>query len=170
MGHRVVHDDELFAHFITFSCFRRRRILDLDWPKRIVLGSLVAQMERESATCVGFVVMPDHVHLVVSFSSVGKLSHFMQGWKRRPSYEIRRFLRRSHSKYEAWIRDDEPIWQARYYSFEIYTQDKLLGKLKYMHENPVRAGLVANTVDWPWSSARHYELGQTVGVPIGSAG
>jgi len=55
---------------------------------------------------------------------------------------------------------------SKYFSFEIYQRRKLEEKLNYMHLNPVRAGLVARAVDWVWSSARLYELGQTVGVPI----
>ena len=44
---------------------------------------------------------------------------------------------------------------------------KVHEKLTYMHENPVRAGPVRHAVDWKWSSARWYELRQSVGVPIG---
>ena len=59
---RRIADDELFAHFVTFSCHKRRRLLDEDQPKRIVLGQLNDQLRRQSARCIGFVIMPDHVH------------------------------------------------------------------------------------------------------------
>ena len=49
----------------------------------------------------------------------------------------------------------------------MYSDDKVREKLIYMHENPVRAGLVARPCDWPFSSARYYEQGRSVGVPIG---
>ena len=58
------------------------------------------------------------------------------------------------------------FWQPKYYSFEIYGQAKLLEKLKYIHENPVRHGLVEQAIDWKWSSARWYEWRSSVGVPI----
>ncbi len=61
MNSRKIFDQELYAHFIRFSCYRRRRLLDHDQPKRILLGMLGDQLRRQSATCVGFVVMPDHV-------------------------------------------------------------------------------------------------------------
>ena len=92
MNRRTIYDQELFAHFVTFSCYRRRRILDHDQPKRIVLGMLGDQLRRQDATCVGFVVMPDHVHAVVWFPETGQLSRFVHGWKRRSSYEIGRWL------------------------------------------------------------------------------
>ena len=75
---RRIIDDQLYCHFVTFSCHRRRRLLDEDHPKRILLGQLNEQLDRQQATCVGFVVMPDHVHLMVWFPETGQLSRFMQ--------------------------------------------------------------------------------------------
>ena len=60
----------------------------------------------------------------------------------------------------------DPIWQVRFYSFEIYSTAKIEEKLNYMHMNPVRAGLVEKPTEWRWSSARWYLEGRTVGVPI----
>jgi putative transposase len=65
MGIRTIHDDAPHAHFITFSCYRRRRLLDHDRAKRVVLGVLNSQLECRQAACIGFVVMPDHVHAIV---------------------------------------------------------------------------------------------------------
>jgi len=93
MGTRAIYDDELHAHFVTFSCYRRRRLLDDDRAKRVVLGVLNAQLASRKASCVGFVVMPDHVHAVVWFPVPGQLSVFMQQWKRLSSHQIRRLLR-----------------------------------------------------------------------------
>ena len=167
MPRRRIYDQELFAHFVTFSCYRRRRLLDHDQPKRIVLGVLNDQLRRQSARCIGLVVMPDHVHAIIWFARTGQLSRFMHGWKRRSSYEIKRWYRTGDAQYCRTIKACDAFWQPKYYSFEIYTEQKLLEKLTYMHLNPVRAGLVKKAVDWKWSSARHYELGQSVGVPIG---
>lgn len=66
----------------------------------------------------------------------------------------------------ALIKADDPFWQRKYYAFQIYSRQKLEEKLNYNHQNPVRAGLVDRAVDLHWSSARHYEDGCTVGVPI----
>ena len=68
MSKLTFHDDQLHAHFVTFSCYRRRRLLDHDRAKRILLGVLNSQLASRDATCVGFVVMPDHVHAIVWFS------------------------------------------------------------------------------------------------------
>ena len=62
---RRIVDDEPYAHFVTFTCHQRRRLLDYDHPKRIVLGVLNHQLSKMSAKCVGFVIMPDHIHAII---------------------------------------------------------------------------------------------------------
>src|SRR3954464_824099 len=89
-----VYDREGHAHFVTFSCFRRRRLLDHDRAKRIVLGVLNSQLASHRGRCVGFVVMPDHVHAFVRFPEPDQLSHFMTPWKQLSSVRIKEFLRK----------------------------------------------------------------------------
>jgi putative transposase len=163
---RRIYDDHLYCHFVTFSCHRRRRLLDEDHPKQIVLGQLNAQLERQSAKCVGFVVMPDHVHAVIWFPKPRQLSRFMQSWKRLSSYTIRKWYEREQAAYLQKIENLKHIWTPKYYSFEIETRRKLEEKLDYMHMNPVRAGLVEKAIDWLYSSARWYHDQTSVGVPI----
>jgi putative transposase len=56
-------------------------------------------------------------------------------------------------------RNERPFWQARYYDFNVYTGRKRIEKLRYMHRNPVKRGLIASPEDWQWSSFRHYAIG-----------
>ncbi len=166
MSKRRVIDDALYAHFVTFSVDRRRNLLALDHPKRIVLGVLNEQLTIEQARCIGFVVMPNHVHGLIWFPHTGRLSHFMHGWKRKSSYALRHWYRENAPNYSAIHGEDRRFWTPKYHAFEIYTQPKLHEKLTYLHLNPVRAGLVSRTIDYPWSSARWYEQRRSVGVPI----
>ena len=83
------------------------------------------------------------------------------------SYEIRKWQKRINFRYLQETSSGVPLWQRRYYCFEIYSEAKLEEKLRYIHLNPVRAGLVEKTVDWKWSSARWYEQGNSVGVGLG---
>ncbi len=162
---RRIYDRELYTHFVTFSCYNRRKLLDLEMPRNIVVGNLNAAIHARAAKCVGFVIMTDHVHAALWFPEPGQLSEFIQTWKRRSSEEINRWYRRENIEYFQSL-DDDPIWQSKYYSFEIYSESKLEEKLNYMHVNPVRAGLVQRGVEWRWSSARYYLDGRSVGVPI----
>jgi putative transposase len=96
---RRIVDDALYAHFVTFSVFRCRRLLDHDHPKRIVLGVLNALLVETSSRCVGFVLMPDHVHAILWFPQTGQVSAFMHEWKRRSSLFIRQWYREEASHY-----------------------------------------------------------------------
>ncbi|WP_437229734.1 REP-associated tyrosine transposase [Planctomicrobium sp. SH661] len=143
----------------------RRRLLDHDRAKKIVLGTLNSQLSQQQSRCVGFVIMPDHVHAIVWFPKTHHLSLFMKQWKTRSSTALMEFYRGHLPAYANAIQET-PIWQRKYYVFHIHSQTKLQEKLSYMHENPVRANLVTNSHEWMWSSARWYAFHRSVGVPI----
>ena len=166
MNQRRIIDDRLYAHFITFSVYRRRRLLDYDHPKRILLGTLADELEKRTGKCIGFVIMPDHVHLIVGFPRSGQLGSFMHGLKRKSSFRIRNWYRAASPEYFAEFGEGDRFWQRKYYSFELDCHAKIEEKLTYIHLNPVRAGLVSKSNQWRWSSARKYEQNQTVGIPI----
>jgi putative transposase len=163
---RRIAEDELYAHFVTFSCHGRRRLLDADHPKRIVLGQLNDQLQRQSAKCIGFVIMPDHVHAIIWFPQTGQLSRFMQQWKRLSSFQIREWYRQNDAHYFREYNMEEKFWTPKYYAFALYSRPKIEEKLAYMHMNPVTAGLVTKAIEWRWSSARWYLESRRVGVPI----
>ena len=109
--------------------------------------------------------MPDHVHALVWFPEPGQLSFFMKQWKQRSSSSLKRLFQSGFPTYWRLVETDS-VWQPRYYAFHVYSREKLEEKLHYMHQNPVRAGLVESAVEWKWSSARWYERQEFVGVPI----
>ena len=166
MSKRRVYDDEGFPHYVTFSCYKRRRYLAPDICKRIVIGTLGAQLTRQNGICIGFAVMLDHVHTIVWFPEVRQISLFMDKWKELTSKQIAGAYQRLFPAYWARVDPDDPIWQARYYDFNVFTERKIREKLVYMHNNPVRAGLVKDICEWPWSSARWYHQEKSVGIPI----
>jgi len=163
---RHIFDEQGHAHFVTFSCFGRRRLLDHDGAKGIVVSTLAHQLSRLESRCFGFVVMPNHVHALLWFSRTGTLSVFMKHWKQRSSFEIKQFLKGGIPEYTGRIDLGDPVWQPRYYDFNVYSEKKLLEKLEYMHCNPVRAELTDAPREWLFSSARFYEMGESVAVPV----
>ena len=94
------------------------------------------------------------------------ISPFVQVWKKTSSYRIKRFFARELDRYAELCPEGSPIWQARFYDFNIETDQKLNEKLEYMHNNPVTAQLVESPLDWNWRSARYYALGDSVGVTV----
>ncbi len=166
MSERQIYDDEKHAQFITFSCYKRRKLLNFDPAKRIVIGTLGSQLATHDGLCIGFVIMPEHVHCLVWFDEPGHLSPFMNHWKDQTSLKIKALYAKQFPEYCSTIEETDPAWQARYYPFNVFTEKKLAQKLDYMHLNPVRRGLVVRAVDWKWSSARWYLQGRSVGIPI----
>ena len=167
MTKRRVHDNEMHAQFVTFSCYHRRRLLDHDRAKKIVVSYLAMELYTAGGTCSGFVVMPDHVHAIVWFPEPQCLGDFVKQWKQRSSRQIKSLYRDHLHGYAAKFDLSQPIWQARYYPFNLYSEAKAEEKLDYINKNPVTAGLVERAVDWPFSSARFWLLGKSVGVRLG---
>jgi putative transposase len=166
MMRRRIFDNEGHYYFVTFSCYRRRRLLDEDRAKRIVIHFLASQLVNQQGECTGFVIMPDHVHALVRFGQRERLSLFMNQWKRRSSMNLKGFYRECLPAYGDAIDLEDPMWQPKYYCFNVFSESKLREKLHYMHHNPVKAGLVQHPEDWLYSSARWYLLGRSVGVTI----
>ncbi|MBW2063110.1 MAG: transposase [Deltaproteobacteria bacterium] len=167
MKKRLIHDPKGHAHFITFSWYKRRRLLDEPRTRHIVVSVLASQLLKQNGNCLGFVIMPDHVHALVRFPEQGQLSFFMKQWKQRSSVHIKRVLKQIQTRYIEKINLNDPVWQRHYHSLNVFSEEKLIEKLKYMHNNPVGAGLANTPCAWPDSSARYYEQGKSVGVAIG---
>ena len=150
-------------HFVTFSTYQRRRFLEPDRTRSIVVETLSEMLERHGASCHGFVVMPDHVHALLTVREDSTIADFLKVWKKTSSYRIGRFYEQELTKYRELCPRKCPVWQARYYDFNVFTTRKHVEKLKYIHRNPVTRGLVKKPKDWAWSSFVHYSTG-AVGV------
>jgi putative transposase len=99
--------------------------------------------------------MPEHMHLLVSEPERGTLAQAMQSLKQGVARRLA-------------LRGADPFWQARYYDFNVWSECKFVEKLRYIHRNPVRRGLVVRPEDWAWSSFRHYLSGEAGPVEIES--
>ncbi len=170
---REIFDIEGHAHFITFSCYHHLPMLGRDKCKRIVLGHLNMLSRTHQVGVVGYVVMPDHVHALVRPIATGLLSTFIQQWKRMTSDAILEFLKlgtpQDTTPFADRVRDSAGkihVWQKRYYPFNVFTIEKAVEKLEYMHNNPVKAGLVNDPCDWPWSTASHFLKGKPCPVDL----
>jgi putative transposase len=166
MSKRRILDVPGHAHFLTFSTYQRRRFLDSGETRDVVIGVLQKCLITHKASCAGFVVMPDHVHALIHGEEEFKISPFVQVWKKTSSYRISQFFERELELYRQLCPKGCPIWQARFYDYNIDSDEKLNEKIEYIHNNPVVAGLAENALGWSWSSARFYELGEGVGVTI----
>jgi putative transposase len=142
-------------HFLTFSCYRRQPLLARDGAYDLFERELEAVRVRYDFVVAGYVLMPEHVHLLVSEPRQSPLSVAIQVLKQRTSHKLK-------------TSDEAQFWQRRYYDFNVHNEEKRVEKLRYMHRNPVHRGLVDKPDEWPWSSFQHYATGKIGTIEIES--
>ena len=140
-------------HFVTFSCYQRKPYLSLPDNRALFEEVLETTRLKYQFLVLGYVVMPEHVHLLVTEPSNGPLAKALMVMKISTSKRL----------------NYSPLWQARYYDFNVYPGAKQVEKLRYIHRNPVKRGLVEQPEDWEWSSFRHYRTGARGTVEIESS-
>lgn len=151
----VRYQQQRCLHFITFSCHERRPLLDSPGAREIFEQELERVRGWYGCPIAGYVVMPEHVHLLIGEPERKKLSIVLQMLKQITSHKLRpSTLPR--------------FWQPRYYDFPVWSAAKRVEKLRYIHRNPVNRGLVSRPEDWPWSSFVHYATGAEGVVEIES--
>jgi putative transposase len=136
-------------HFITFSCYRRQPLLGMASRRDLFLRVLEDARRRYGFALLGYVVMPEHVHLLMTMPGIGEPSVVMKVVKERFTRQLR--------KREHFL---GPVWQKRFYDFNVCTDRKRGEKLRYMHRNPVKRGLVQSPDEWDGSSFRTYWNGE----------
>jgi len=142
-------------HFLTCSCYHRQAWLASARRRDLFLQILEQVRQRHRFVVVGYVVMPEHIHLLISEPEHGTPSTVMQVLKQRFARQILRRKRRPLGQGEFWP-EQTHVWQRRFYDFNVWSERKRIEKLRYMHRNPVKRGLVLEPEQWPWSSYRSY--------------
>jgi len=158
-------------HFITFSCYRRLPFLKSAHARDVFVQELARVRNEMNFRLLGYVVMPEHVHLLLGEPLQGTPSAVLQKLKQRVA---RRLRKRRKTASAAQLRlpfedDGEALrafWQARFYDFNVYSRGKEKEKLNYMHANPLIRKLVKHPKDWPWSSWSFYAKREAVLVRI----
>jgi putative transposase len=164
-------------HFITCSCHGRQPFLARPDRRNLLLTVLERMRIRYRFAVVGYVIMPEHIHLLISEPQVATPSTVVQaiklGFTRRvpraeDSGRVPHFSRtlREVGPLTASKDNSHHLWMSRFYDFNVWSQHKEAEKLHYMHQNPVTRGLVQRPEDWPWSSFRAYACGEVGLVKI----
>ena len=149
-----------YLHFITFSCYQRHPLLGAPQCRDLFLHILEETRDRYGFAVFGYVVMPEHVHLLLSEPEETNHSVVVQVLKQRFARELLERLRENDNRPNGsmWstVLEQGHVWQRRFYDLVVWNPRKRAEKLRYMHENPVRRGLVALLEEWRWSSYRAY--------------
>jgi putative transposase len=155
-------------HFITCSCYRRLPFLGSARARDRFLSILEQARQRYRFVVVGYLVMPEHVHLLLSEPELGSPSTVMQVIKQRTAKSLlpKRKPRDPRQRDLFLEQPRRAFWQARFYDFNVWTTKKRVEKLRYMHRNPVKRGLVDAPEQWRWSSFRFYLLNEPAPVRV----
>jgi putative transposase len=151
---RYQHTHQL--HYITFTCFHRAPSLQTAEARDVFVQTFERVRVRYGFYVVGYVVMPEHVHLLISEPERGSLAVALQMLKQVSSRQLCR------------VSLGGAFWQARYYDCNVWSKRKRVEKLRYIHRNPVKRGLCVKPEDWAWSSFRSYAAGEDSVVEIES--
>jgi putative transposase len=108
--------------------------------------------DRYGFLLAGYVVMPEHVHLLIGEPPDGTPSTVLQVLKQRVS--------RASNRTDPSGQILPQFWEQRFYDFNVWSQKKITEKLQYMHMNPVKRGLVSHPKEWLWSSFSFYSNGE----------
>ncbi len=144
---RYQHEGDL--HLITFSCHQRLPYLDTAEARDCFERSLEQARTKYGFQIIAYVIMPEHVHLLLTEPPATTLSKALGSLKLSVSKQ----------------RPQRPFWLPRYHDFNVFSRAKLLEKIHYIHQNPATRGLVPLAELWPWSSLPQY-LGQSGRVTI----
>ncbi|HEY7117859.1 MAG TPA: transposase [Tepidisphaeraceae bacterium] len=162
------------VHFWTISCFHRLGFFWDDSVKQVAIDGLKRIREKHGICLVGYVIMPDHVHVLLyphrrADPKPVPISSLLRDFKQHVGYygkeRLRDYWRAHRSLWSRPLNDwaagklgAQDFWNTRGYDFDIDRHDTLLEKVEYCHNNPVKRGLVAIRADWKWSSFRFFDL------------
>ena len=145
------------SHFVTFSCYRRQRYFTTSKLFELFVECLEETRRRFDLCVYGYVVIPEHVHLLLSEPAVEDGEP--PGDRVRTLADALHFLKLAFAKRARKMRSaGGPFWQKRYYDRNVRDRWEFGVKLEYLHWNPVKRGLVGAPEEWRWSSYRHYAL------------
>lgn len=161
--------------FVTSTVVGSIDIFKIDLLCKIMIEKLRFYQNRGDFTIIAYVVMPDHFHLVIKTNNDKSISDCIGNLKRITSRETTAKLKDLE---EAKILSeldqmaalepthDSRIWKHRFDSLVIVNEETLRQKIEYIHNNPVKAGLVSEPDEWVYSSARNYGGSADVVIPV----
>lgn len=147
--------------FITNTGFGRRHFLLDDTCFQAILDNFKFYNERYKARLMAYVLLVNHIHFVIYFEEENRLSDYMRDFKKFTSRTIRDHLLKNHTELATSIVHEQrhqffKIWDDRFDDVFLLSRDVCETKINYIHENPVRAGLVQSPEEYRYSSATFY--------------
>ncbi len=161
--------EDAIPHFVTFSVVGWIDVFSREQYKELFVGSLKYCQENKGLVLHAWVIMTNHVHLIIS-SNTNKIEHIVRDVKKYTSKQIIKAIQDNSSESrKEWMLNifsytgkhnnnnkDFQFWQQDYHPIELSSNEKIKQRLDYLHENPVRSGLVWEPWHYKYSSGIDY--------------
>lgn len=145
--------------FVTTTCLGFAKVLKRDEVKAILMRRLVSDSCHYGAVLHAYCVMDHHIHLLLRSPMQSDMSVFMRLFKKHACDDILPHLNTHETLILRKHRDKEGhrLWMRSFKGKAIKDEEMFWACARYIHLNPLRAGLCERTVDYAWSSARLFE-------------
>ncbi|MFH0958311.1 MAG: transposase [Pseudomonadota bacterium] len=167
------YNESAHARYLTFGCFRRKHLFSDPVLADLFLKHLDHWRREQRITLLAYVVMPNHVHLLVHEDTDRDLGKSLSILKRQFGHEALHYLKEKSqaSALELTALDHGKIvyrfWQAGGgYDRNVFSDKAIRRAIEYIHNNPVKAGLVGHPEEYAWSSARFWVTGETKPIAL----
>ena len=161
------------AHALTFSCFGQQPFLRSARACKWFLDSLQRARAKTPFDLWAYVIMPEPVHLLLLPHQGTTISATLASLKLSMTRKALNWVRRNSPRFLARMEQRQGgVVRHRFwlpgggYDRNLRSPHDVHEKIRYIHANPVRRGLVARPEDWPWSSARAHLHGADEPIPI----
>ena len=152
-------------HFFTATNLQWKKLLSRDKYKDIVIESLRFLVKSKRVIIYGFVIMENHIHIIWQLQAGKKREDVQRDFLKYTAQRIKKDMADNHPEelvnYKVNAKDRKyQFWERNPLSIEIWSEKVLLQKLRYIHENPIRAGLCRYQDDYKYSSVLLYKFGK----------
>jgi len=166
-----------YLYFLTTTTVQRQHLFRQDVLKRLVVDTLDCMRLRERLKLYAFVVMPNHIHLIIQCTEAYPLDACVRDLKKHVAERVIRHYKVEGNRAVLGFlsgavgesgKQRYKVWEDGYDAREVFSPKFLEQKLSYLHQNPCQAhwDLVRHPEEYAWSSARFYVLGEPAIIPV----
>jgi putative transposase len=172
--HRVRHNIQGHARYLTFSCFQNRRFLASERTCGWLAETINAARQEIPFDLWAYVFMPEHCHLLIFPHDPASISRILYGMKKPLADRAVAWVRANAPGSLHLMRDAQPSGKLTHrfrqrnggYDRNVFSAREVHEKIRYIHNNPVVAGLVQEHGLWRWSSFKAWEEGIDEPIPL----
>ncbi len=161
------------AHELTFSCYKRRPFLKGNRAKQFLADAINTSLDEYNFDIWAYVFMPEHAHILIFPSEDDySISKILKSIKQPVSRKMIGYLRKHNPEALKHLETGYKVpthkfWQSGGgYDRNYWSTEEIRSQVNYIHDNPVRRGLVEDPREWKWSSVRFWETGEEGPVRI----